>query len=200
MRQRLAKKAGVEFALPSPYLFGSIFAIFVNPRFVKVAVYMLILVFGTSAGAYASFQAVPGDILYGVKTKVIEKAADFVAFTPREKAKRNSAKIETRIKEVEVLAERGEATEKHTKNIEKELKKNFAAFDENIKEIKRIEKAERGATLGAKEGVKEKNKLETDLETNLKEHKEKIRVLKEKNKIEDTNALEEAFERVKILY
>src|SRR3989344_2489318 len=93
---------------PNTKLTYPILSPFFKRRHFKMAfLYSFLILFIGSATAFASLESLPGDFLYGVKTDVIEKIPSFLFTSPKERAKDNSQKVETRLKELEVLAEKG---------------------------------------------------------------------------------------------
>jgi hypothetical protein len=180
--QKEDAKIKFNYPVPSPFFrFSFIF----ESRYVKVGVMAVFILFLSSATTFASLDTLPGDLLYGIKTSVVEKIPSLFYISPESRAKDNSKKIEKRIDEFEKLAEKGRLTEENTKKIEKNINKNLGDFDQNIREIK-----ERAI------GKEDKNYLEKDLESRLEKRTEKIKKIREDEKVSDKRALQSVLERV----
>ena len=171
----------LNYATPSPFFR---FSFLLESRYVKVGIMAVLLLSLTSATAFASLDTLPGDLLYGVKTNLVEKIPTIIHRNPERRAKDNSKFIEKRIDEFEKLAEKGRLTEENTKKIEKNINKNLGNFDQNIREIKkrRVEK-------------EDKNYLEKDLESRLEKRTEKIKKIRENEEVSNKRALQSVFER-----
>lgn len=185
----------LKYSTPSPFFR---FSFLLESRYVKVGILAGLILSLTSATAFASLDTLPGDLLYGVKTNVVEKIPAVFHRSAESKAKDNSRKIERRVDEFEKLAEKGRLNKKNTKKLEKDIQKNLGDFDENIREIKN-KKAEL-----RKENY-EKEFLETELESKLQRHSEKIEKIREQIKKEENSyesdstkdALESVLERAR---
>ncbi|HYC34467.1 MAG TPA: DUF5667 domain-containing protein [Candidatus Paceibacterota bacterium] len=162
---RILKKAGIENTpVKSPYVFPGFF----KPeqlRFVYAAIAVFLVTGGT---ALASLDSVPGDILYPVKTHIVEKVPDAFAWTSEAKARRNSKKFEERVKEFEVLAEKGRLDEKTAEQIDTEVRKELDAFSRNVQRIENKEEKRR--------------KLDDELLHKIEEHEERLEKIKEENR------------------
>ncbi len=184
---RVSRKAGIpgEFALSIPTPFFNFSYLFQSSH-LRVGILAVLLFAMSSATAYASLDSLPGDLLYGVKTKVVERVADLAAFTPTRRAKRNSVKIEKRIKEFEALEAKGRLTAENSARLEKDINKNFTEFDHRVKEMK--EEVTKMET---------EHEIEAELRINLEGHADKIEKIREKENGKNQRALESVIERVK---
>ncbi len=108
-------------------------------RYLRVLVYMkkpaaalmmasLILVLSAGTLAYASEAALPGDLLYSVKTKLVEPILDKVNIAPEKKIVWEEEKIERRIAEAKALVVEDKLDEKKSRELEKKIEKSSAAF------------------------------------------------------------------------
>ncbi len=156
-----------------------------------VLVFSVFVVFLITTTVFASLDALPGDLLYAIKTNVVEKIPDFVYKSPAKRAENNINKIEKRITEFEKLAEKGRLTEENTKKIEENINNNLSDFDQNVKKIKKGEEDKKGNDGG---NTIEKD-LEKTLELNLQKHSEKIKNIREDDKVPNKRALESIIER-----
>lgn len=105
---------------------------------------MTLVVFGGIAMggsvAFAAEGALPGDLLYPVKTEVNERVRGMVAFTPQSKAAWEVRLVERRLEEIEKLATRPlsseakEATQKNLERYAERVKDRVVSF-ENKKDI-----------------------------------------------------------------
>ncbi|MFA6520300.1 MAG: DUF5667 domain-containing protein [Candidatus Paceibacterota bacterium] len=171
----------LSYSIPSPF-----FSFSIRSSFLKVGFSAIFLLSITSATAFASLDALPGDVLYGVKTNFVEKIPNFIYFTPESRAEYSFKKIENRVDEFERLSAKGKLTKEKTERIEKDLNKNFNDFDENIRQIR--ERAKDNNNI---------NRLEGELEVSLEQHSEKIKKIREKEREENKQALESVIERVR---
>ncbi|MFA6177892.1 MAG: DUF5667 domain-containing protein [Candidatus Paceibacterota bacterium] len=170
----------LHYPIPSPFFrFSSLLE---NKRSF-VLVFSVFFLFLISTTVFASFNTLPGDLLYGVKINVTEKISDLTYLTPESRAEHNLRKIERRINEFEKLAEKGRLTEENTKKIEKDVDKNFGDFDHNLGQIK-------------KDTKENKNRLGKMLRSDLQKHTEKIKKIREDKKVSNKRALQSVIERV----
>jgi len=171
----------LNYRVKSPYYK---FSFFLEKKYVRVGLMSAFILLLSSATAFASLDTLPGDLLYGVKVNVVEKASDIISFSPASKAKNDSVKIDKRIDEFEKLAEKGKLTEENSKKLEEDITKHLGDFDSNIQEIKQDGRDT------------EKHDLEIELESNLKKHGEKIREIKRNGRVSDEHALESVLNRI----
>ena len=173
--------AHFEYPVPSPFYR---FAFFPHTAFMKAGVLALLVLTLSGGAAYAALGALPGDLLYGVKINVVEKVSKVTSFTPESRARAETARIERRIAEFEMLAEKGELTEEHTRVIEKNIDERLKDFDRNVSDIRQ------------KTGNKgQRTREENDLDSRLEKHAENIVKIREE-KSRDKRALEAVLERV----
>ncbi|MDO8569439.1 MAG: DUF5667 domain-containing protein [bacterium] len=88
----------------------------------------LILALSFGGAVYASEASLPGDLLYPIKTRVVESVLDVVNSTPEKKIVWEGEKVERRIKEAEKLAEKNELNDEHAERLEREIEKGSIAF------------------------------------------------------------------------
>ena len=105
--------------------------IFMVPRLVPYLAFVLILAVVGSGTAYAAESAVPGDLLYPVKTGVNEKVAAALAQSAEAKATWHATAAQRRMEEAEVLAARGTLTTE----VKEELEANFNEHATKVEEI-----------------------------------------------------------------
>ncbi|MDO8728976.1 MAG: DUF5667 domain-containing protein [bacterium] len=86
---------------------------------------LLILLTGT---VYASGASLPGDVLYPIKTKVVESVLNVVNSTPEKKIVWEGEKVTRRLKEAKKLAEKNELNDEHAEKLEREIEKGSIAF------------------------------------------------------------------------
>lgn len=172
----------LNYPMPSPFFR---FSFLLENQRTAVLAFSFFVVFFISTTVFASINTLPGDLLYAVKTNVVEKISDFVYITPESQAENNLKKIEKRIGEFERLAEKGKLTEENTKKIEKNIDKNFVDFDHNVEKIKKD-----------KEDKEEnKDRMEKTLESRLQKHTEEIKKIREEDKVPNKRALQSVLER-----
>lgn len=88
----------------------------------------LVVAISFSGVVYGSDKSLPGDLLYPVKTKVVEPVLDVVNFDPEKKIVWEEEKVNRRIVEAEQLLEKDELDDKRLDEIEKSVKKSSLAF------------------------------------------------------------------------
>lgn len=173
---------GVTFKYPIKSPFMEFFSF--SHRYVKIAVLATVVLLAGSATTFASLRALPGDLLYGVKVGIVEKAQGFLKITPESRLEDNSTKIEIRVHELETLIKRGKLTEEKAKNIEKNINKNLDAIDSDIREIKN------------KNRESDKKEVEAKIDLNINEEVEKIQRIKEREKVLEKDTLQSVIDRV----
>jgi len=89
-------------AVPSPF--------FMSPVFFRAMVAAAIVLFVGGGSAYAAQGALPGDLLYSIKTGVNEPIEGALAFSAPAKAKWHADVAVTRLAEAEALAQKGTLT------------------------------------------------------------------------------------------
>ncbi len=139
---------------------------------VAVAAFVLIIVIGSAGTSTLASKALPGDVLYPVKTGVNEEIKTFFAFTDEAKAQVNASIAELRLKEAEKLAEDGKLDVETRTKLERGFKKRADSFEEELKKIE------------------EKNKEDAAIEQSKVEDTQKELQLKQ-NTLEQTSEVSE---------
>ena len=156
---------------------------------------VIALLGGTSAFAE---KAVPGDMLYGVKVSVNEKAAGAFAFSKIAQTKWKERLVERRLEEAQKVVS-GDVLDESTRIIlEEKIKTQIDDFNENLIELKEDEDEDESedlseinirlqASLRAHQGVLERVLGETNISDDTRVETEKlVSVLKEsKNRVKD---------------
>ena len=122
------QKSGVELPdasaprmTPSPFYFAPQFAM-------SFAAFLLIVV--VSGTAYAATGALPGDLLYGIKTGVNEPALGALSLSVESKIKFHSDVAQTRLEEAEVLASQNRLDASTTAKLESDIDTHLSERDE----------------------------------------------------------------------
>jgi hypothetical protein len=112
LRARLERAMDERPALAaSPYFPNIAFGPFAFPARAAYAFAALLLIVAVSGStAYAAESAVPGDLLYGVKTSVNEPVALALSVSAQSKAQTHAAIAEERLAEAQALASKGALT------------------------------------------------------------------------------------------
>ncbi|MFA5840819.1 MAG: DUF5667 domain-containing protein [Candidatus Paceibacterota bacterium] len=105
-----------------------------NNKFVPTLAIALIIALSGGASAFAE-KAVPGDLLYGVKTFVNEPVAGVFAFTKEEKTEWKERLVERRLDEAQKLVSRGGLSEVNRVNLENQIKVKIDEFNVNVNEL-----------------------------------------------------------------
>lgn len=96
----------VEPKIPSPY--AGFFLTLAYQRAAAFLVLFAVAIGSVGTATFAAEDAVPGDAMYAVKTKVSEPLRSLAAVTPSAKAQWETTRAERRLQEAEILAARGE--------------------------------------------------------------------------------------------
>ncbi|MGB3921934.1 MAG: DUF5667 domain-containing protein [Minisyncoccia bacterium] len=124
-------KQVVSAPIESPYVKRSPIFISIFTRHAQVFV-AASLIFVVSFGGviYASDEALPGDILYPVKTAMVEPVLDRVYSAPDDKLVWEEEKVERRIAEAEKLIEKDELDDEKLAKLEAKIERSSIAFAE----------------------------------------------------------------------
>ncbi|MFZ2484592.1 MAG: hypothetical protein WAX80_03720 [Minisyncoccia bacterium] len=95
----------------------------------------LVVAISLGGVTYASDKALPGDILYSIKTGIVEPALDVVNQSPEKKIVWEEEKVERRIVEAEMLAENDELDDERSEELEKKIEKSSKAFVKAVDEV-----------------------------------------------------------------
>lgn len=80
--------------------------------FVRAAAFVLVgFIIGGTSLAFASTNALPGDTLYPIKTKVVEAVLRDLSFSPESAADYNATLVQTRIAELQTLKDDGKLSD-----------------------------------------------------------------------------------------
>lgn len=127
---------GELFAAPtpspvqSPYVYASFFTF---QRAVSFALVLVVLAGSTTA--YAAQGALPGDVLYAIKTKINEPATGALAFSTEAKANYYASLAERRMEEAQMLAAKGKLDAPTKKILEDSIALHVAATDSETEEL-----------------------------------------------------------------
>lgn len=103
-------------------------------KFVPTLIIALIIALTGGTVAFAE-KAVPGDLLYGIKTSVTEPVAGIFALTKEEKTEWQERLVERRLEEAQKLASKGNLSETTRVSLETEIKNKIDEFNVNAKEL-----------------------------------------------------------------
>src|SRR3989344_6680365 len=159
--------------IPSPYMKRI-------PVFAFVYSFILLITAGGITYAYAS--SLPGDVLYTIKTGVVESVLDVVNRSPENRIVWEEEKVERRIVEAEVLAKQGRLDDKKLEGLERSIEKSSRAFVKAVEEKNGDEqegrKEEFRKKVNERKGAFEKNENENENEIERSDKKEIINRLK----------------------
>lgn len=171
IRLSSAEKEGILkkiFATPveSPYVKPSPFFALIFSQHTRVFVAAsLIFVISFGGVLYASDDALPGDVLYPVKTAMIEPMLNVVYSAPEKKLVWEEEKVERRIAEAEKLLEKDELSEDKLVELEEKIEKSSIAF---VQAASRV--ASSTATSSSSKIEKEK-RIKQEFKTKINERK-----------------------------
>src|SRR3989344_3574874 len=95
-------------------------------------VYSLLLIISISGVTYTSASSLPGDVLYPIKTGVVESVLDVVNRAPEDRIVWEEEKVERRIVEAEVLAKQGRLDDKKLEGLGRSIEKSSIAFTKAV--------------------------------------------------------------------
>lgn len=110
---------------------SQIFFININRPMIATLAVIITLVFGGGVSAAAE-NAVPGDLLYPVKVKVNEEIRASIALNPEAKARVAANRVERRLEEIAVLANKGELKEETRAMIEAKIAMHTAEVNTQL--------------------------------------------------------------------
>ena len=166
--------------IKSPYMKKvSMFAFVYSHHAKMIIATSLIVVISFSGVTYASDSSLPGDLLYPIKTRVVETTLDVVNQSSEKKIVWEEEKVSRRIIEAEKLAENDELDDERSEELERKIEESSRAF------AKAVDEANGGKALSRKEEFRKKfeskvveESLETDLDDNKSENKSKVERLR----------------------
>ena len=95
----------------------------------------LILLISLTGAVYASGASLPGDMLYPIKTKVVESMLDAVNRAPEKKIVWEDKKVTRRLKEAKKLVEKNELNDELAEKLEREIERGSIAFIEAVNAV-----------------------------------------------------------------
>lgn len=93
------------------------------------------LLFMLGGVSLAAEGALPGDLLYPVKTNINEKFMQLAAMSPSSEAETESELTARRIRELQALADQGDLNESISEDLTAEITRHVASARDNIKEV-----------------------------------------------------------------
>ncbi|MDE2399681.1 MAG: hypothetical protein KGL67_01580 [Patescibacteria group bacterium] len=103
-------------------------------KFVPAFIVILIIIITGGTSAFAE-RAVPGDLLYGIKTSVNEPVAGIFALTKEEKTEWRERLVERRLKEAQKLVARNNFDESKRVILETKIKSQIDEFNTSANEL-----------------------------------------------------------------
>jgi len=151
----------LSLPMRSPYWHKSKILVFAHIyRTQTILAVCLVFMLSFGGAVYASSGAVPGELLYPVKVKIVEPVLDVVNNSQEKKAAWQEEKVVRRIEEARILADQDKLDDKKLAELDKRIKKNSEEF------VKVVEKEDEGEDL--KEALREKIKEEKDIKKEIK--------------------------------
>lgn len=105
-------------------------------RMVTAFAALLIVVFGGNSVVLASYDTVPGDTLYPVKTAIIEPVRLALAPTTTARAEVRAEIVQSRLQEVEILAARDVLDEEKEMEIREHIDTQVAILNEDLEKVR----------------------------------------------------------------
>jgi hypothetical protein len=151
-------------------------------KFVPTLIIALVIAATGGTAAFAE-KAVPGDLLYAIKTSVNEPVAGIFTLTKEEKTEWQERLVERRLEEAQKLASKGDLNETTRISLETEIKSKINEFNINVNELalqknQDITSSDLNirlqASLKAYQNVLENLSKKTDIDENTKQETEKL--------------------------
>jgi len=117
--------------VPSPYMFG----VWQKRLSIMTAVFLMVMITGGSGLAYASNDALPGDVLYSVKVNGVEEVQAAIKSTPQARAEFEVKRVEKRLGEAVTLATQGKLDEKKSDSIAQSLERHTNKVTEETSKL-----------------------------------------------------------------
>ena len=171
MLHNLSLYADVHQPIPSTHSLFSFFNISVNRNLAYALVSIMIAVTSGGTIVFASENSLPGDLLYPIKTKVVEPIKMAMAITPEAKAEVQTELADNRLKEAETLDNEGRLTPKLNKEIAKQLESHISGFYKLKNQIeKNVEPTLRSVPDAT--STDENNIIQKNFDTKMRPHAE----------------------------
>lgn len=159
--------------------------IFRTPSFRTMAIGLIIALLVSGGTAFASQDALPGDILYPVKVKIVEEVRGWVSLSASSKGSWETERANRRLEEIEQLSDESRLDE----DVRERIEANFQAHADKV-EVK-IELLRSRADFKAAADVAAK------LETSLRAHEAILLRLNAKNEAKDNVRIEPVLIKVR---
>jgi len=126
-------KAVLSSSVESPYMKRvPTFAFIYSHHGRVILATCLVALISLGTATYASEASLPGDVLYPIKTRVVESVLDIVNSAPERKIVWEEKKITRRIVEAEMLAEKDELDDEKLEELGRSIEKSSTAFAEAV--------------------------------------------------------------------
>jgi len=126
-------KAILSSSVESPYMKRvPTFAFIYSHHGRVILVTCLVALISLGTVTYASEASLPGDVLYPIKTRVVESVLDIVNSAPERKIVWEEKKITRRIIEAEMLAEKDELDDERLEELGRSIEKSSSAFAQAV--------------------------------------------------------------------
>lgn len=147
MRENLVVYMNLKRAVSQKLTFSSVFSL--KPLFSRAVPVALAVVVAAGGVTFAAGDALPGELLYGVKVNVIEKVQSAAAVGSEAEVKLQANFAAKRLKEAEKLAVKGNFTSENKATIEAKFKEHTESISSNLVEIEGGAKAEVAVEVSA---------------------------------------------------
>lgn len=119
----------------SPYMQHAPTFAFVSTRYTHmIYAFCLVLIFSLVGATYVSGKSLPGDLLYPIKTRIVEPVLDVINSAPEKRIIWEEEKVSRRIAEAEKLEEKNELSDERVTELERHVEKSSRAFVQAVKE------------------------------------------------------------------
>lgn len=137
---REGKRAFAAFMRNHPahqetHSFFSVFSSMFHMRLASAAMVAVLLVSISGGAAYAAEDALPGDMLYPVKTNFSEPLRERLHFNREARARFIGRRIERRLKEAEMLMEQGEVPEELLEHLQQRIEHHTSRMEQHLETL-----------------------------------------------------------------
>ncbi len=133
-----AQTLGGGLKVKSPWSVMSFGSWINHHRWISVVAVLVIVIVAGNTAVLASYNALPGEVLYPIKVGIVEPIRVAFASSAVAKAEIQAELVQTRFQEIETLAARGTLTKAQEEQINKRIEKQTLDLAVNVTAVKEI--------------------------------------------------------------
>lgn len=161
MLHNLSMHVDSHMPVPSPFSIFPAFDTSLGRKLTFTLASILVALLIGGSAAYASENSLPGDLLYPVKTKIVEPIKLALASSPEAKAKVETELADKRLQEAETSDKLGRLTPELKKDLNDEFNSHISKYYEIKKEIEKDQSTS---------SLEETGKIQTELDNKINQH------------------------------